>query len=70
LHPTPQPPSTATIHSCCALLPPPLPLPLSHSRRPPCHRPQLMCAVATAAAVVQICSTAVQCLPLLVFHQK
>ncbi len=71
-HPTPQPPSAATVHSCCAPLPPPPPLPLSHNRCLPCHLPQLLCAVAaaTAAAVIQICSTAVQRLPLLVFHQK
>ncbi len=71
-HPTPQPLSTATVHSCCAPSPPPPPLPLSHSRRPPCHRPQLLCAVAaaTATAAVQIHSTAVRRLLLLVFHQK
>ena len=72
LHSTPQPLSTATVYRCCALLPPSPPLPLSHSRHPPCHRPPLLCAVAaaTATAVVQIHSTAVQRLPLLVFHQK
>ena len=71
-HPTPQLLSAATVHSCCASSPPPPLLPLSHSHRPPCHRPQLLCAVAaaTATAIIQICSTAVQRLPLLVFHQK
>jgi hypothetical protein len=48
LHPTPQPPSADTVHSCCEPLLPPPPLPLSHSRRPPCHHPQLLCAVAAA----------------------
>jgi hypothetical protein len=71
-HPTPQPLSAATVHSCCAPVPPPPPLPLSHSRCPPCHRPQLLCAIAAAvaAAVIEIRSTAVRRLPLLVFHQK
>ncbi len=32
----PQPPSTATIHSCCAPLPPPPPLPLPKSTLPQC----------------------------------
>jgi hypothetical protein len=71
-HPTPHPPSAATVHSCYAPSLPPTPLPLSHSRRPPCHRPQLLCAIAAAvaAAVIQICSTAVRRLPLLEFYQK
>ncbi len=72
LHPTPQPLSTATIHSCCAPSLLPLPLPLSPSCRPPCHCPQLLCTIVAAIAttVVQIHSTAVHRLPLLVFHQK
>jgi hypothetical protein len=72
LHPTPQLPSAATFHSSCALLPPPLPLPSSHSHHllPPSTVAVHHCRCHRCCRCPNPIHVAVQRQPRLVYHQK